>query len=146
MITAVIVGAVSHFLLFSWNTYSFVDSRKRTLHEARLALQIMNREFRQIQNQDGLMVASETELKFTDYDGHVNDFSYSQNAITKNGYKLADNVTAFRFRYLRTNGQYLVTPVAPDSLSYVWNIEANYTIEMSGKSVPFHLLVHPRNF
>ena len=146
VITAIIAGAVSHFLLFSWNTYGFVDSRKRTLHEARLALQIMNREFRQIQNVDGVSVATSSELKFIDYDGNVNDFLYSNNAIKKNGYKLADNVTAFQFRYLKTNGQHLGTPVPPDSLSYIWNIEANYTIQISDQSVPFHLLVHPRNF
>ncbi len=146
VVTAILAGAVSHFLLFSWRTYSFVDSRKRTLHEARLALQIMNREFRQIQNPEGLAVAKATELKFTDYDGNVNDFVYSDNAITKNGYTIADDVTAFEFRYLKTDGHYLPVPVPADSLSYVWNIEANYTIEMSGQSVPFHLLVHPRNF
>lgn len=146
VITSIIAGVVARFLVFGVNTYHFVDERKRALHEARLALHLMNSEFRQVRDPSGLYIARQDKLQFINYYNQVNTYQYSNNRLLKNGFTIAENVTSFNFRYLKADGTYLQSPVSADSLTYVWNIEANYTIQMGAQSVPFHLIVHPRNY
>lgn len=146
VITSVIAGIVARFLIFGLTTYTFVDQRKRALHEARLALHLMNSEFRQVRDPSGLYIAHADKIQFINYFDQVNTYQYLDNNLTKNGYTIAADVTGFQFRYLKADGSYLHTPVSSDSLTYIWNIEANYTVQMGDQSVAFHLLVHPRNY
>jgi len=146
VITSIIAGVVARFLVFGVETYHFVDERKRALHEARLALHLMNSEFRQVRDPKGLYIARQDKLQFINYFNQVNTYQFSNNRLLKNGFTIAESVTSFSFSYLKSDGTYLQTPVSADSLTYVWNIEANYTIQMGEQSVPFHLIVHPRNY
>ncbi|NOY77761.1 MAG: type II secretion system protein [Calditrichaeota bacterium] len=146
VMTSIIAGVVARFLVFGVDAYHFVDERKRALHEARLALHLMNSEFRQVRDPSGLYIAQDDKLQFVNYSNQVNTYLYSNNRLFKNGFTIAENVTSFHFYYLKADGTYLQTPVSADSLTYVWNIEASYTIQMGAQSVPFHLLVHPRNY
>lgn len=145
-LSGIILGLLARFVVQGMDTYHFVDDRKTLLRDVRLAVHFMNRDFRQIKADDGIQDATATQFRFTSYDEDDITYQYTSNTITRNGHTLADHITSFQFRYLRADGGYMILPVAPDSLEYIWNVESEFTMSDGDHSRRMLVKVYPRKY
>ncbi|HDI51943.1 hypothetical protein B5M50_07075 [candidate division KSB1 bacterium 4484_219] len=145
-VVGVLAGVAARFLLSGFRIYNFVDQRKAAIHEARLALYWLNRDLRQVRDPDGVLVATATHVRYWNYFDEIVEYQYQDNEIERNGNTLASNVTNFQFSYQRSGGEMMEVPVSADSLSFIWNIIADFTVQIDDHSIRYHVLVHPRNY
>ncbi len=145
-ISAILVGIVARFLNFGMDAFVTVDDRKTLLRDSRLAVHFMNRDFRQVRSQDGIDYADEVEFRYWDYEDNYISYQYSVNKLKRNGYTIAEDVTEFEYSYLRADGGYMDVPVSVDSLDYIWNVEAEFTITKGENSRRFVVRVYPRKY
>ncbi len=145
-LSGIIVGLLARFVVQGMDTYHFVDDRKTLLRDARLAVHFMNRDFRQVKADAGIQNATATQFRFTNYDEDDITYQYADNKITRNGYTLADHLTSFQLRYLRADDGYMTLPVTSDSLAYIWNVEAEFTISADDHSRRMLVKVYPRKY
>ncbi|HHM23477.1 MAG TPA: prepilin-type N-terminal cleavage/methylation domain-containing protein [Bacteroidetes bacterium] len=145
-IAGIIIGLLARFLVMGFRTYSFMDTRKQLLRDARLALHFMNRDFRQIRNTNGVAEADVHRFRYWDYNNNQYIYSVQNGRLLRNGHTVADGISSFQFRYRAADGHQLQTPVAGDSLDYIWNVEADFVITKGQYSQRYHVFVHPRNY
>lgn len=146
VIATIIVGILARFLIFGVNSYFFMDKSKEVLLDARLSVHFMNRDFRQIKQTDGIMLANPDRFKYLNYNDEQIEYKYLNNKITRNGNELAENVSSCQFRYMKSDGNYMVNPVSLDSLDHIWNVEVEFELTKEEQQKHFLVLVHPRNY
>jgi len=146
VVASIIVGILARFLISGINSYFFLDKSKEVMRDARLSIHFMNRDFRQIKQTGGIMLAHPDRFKFVNYNDKQIEYKSFNNEIKRNGNLLADNISSFEFKYMKINGGYLITPVSNDSLDYIWNVEAEFEIANEVHQRRLLVLVHPRNY
>lgn len=144
MILGIIAGITVQLLISGVDAYHFISNRKDTLQSARLALQRMNRDIREIADQDSISIANVTFLQFRDIKGNAIEYSFSDGQLTRNGYILAGGIQSFQFRYKKADGSFLSTP--QDSLSFVWGVLIELTVKVNNQSITLKSQIFPRNF
>jgi len=144
VILAIVAGITVQLLTSGVDAYHFISNRKDALQSARLALQRINRDIREVADQDSISIANATFLQFKDIKGNAIEYSFSDGQLTRNGYLLADGIQSFRFRYKKADGTFLATP--QDSLSFVWGILIELTVKVDDQSVALKSQIFPRNF
>lgn len=145
-ISAILIGIVARFLNFGMDAFITVDDRKTLLRDSRLAVHFMNRDFRQVRSQDGIDYADGVEFRYWDYEDQQITYLYTSNNLKRNGYTIAEDVTEFEYSYLRADGGYMDVPVSADSLDFIWNVEAEFTITKGQNSRRFVVRVYPRKY
>jgi len=146
VIAGLLAGLLARFVLFMVGTYEFVNVRKDLLAQVRIAVHRLSWEIRHIANQSDILTADSQQLEFQMGDGSLVSYSFAEDALLRGGYSLISGLSQGEFRYQRADGGYLETPVGPDSIPFIWNVEARFNIPHQGQSIPFRILVHPRGF
>jgi len=146
VIASIIVGILARFLIHGVNSYFFLDKSKEVMRNARLSIHFMNRDFRQIKQTGGILLAQPDRFKFVNYNDKQIEYKSFNDEIKRNGNLLADDISSFEFKYMRIDGGYLVSPVTSDSLDFIWNVEAEFEIANEVHQRRFLVLVHPRNY
>lgn len=153
VITMVLIGIVAYIAADAMSTgfkaFFVTDNRKEALDQARIAMERMTREIRNVRSSSDIGTANPTEFCFINIEGTRVSFRYSANAITREepavcpgsgGNTLANSVTGFSFSYLQSNGS--PDPTPPNNTK---RITINLTTTISGESVTLQSEVWPRN-
>jgi len=145
-IVSIIAGLLARFLVMGFKTYHIVDKHEELMHEARLTLHFLNHDLRQVRNQNGVVEARSNLFRYWDYNNNQNVYQYQDGELKRNGHVLADGITSFQFKFQAADGHWLQTPVVSDSLAYIWNVAADFTITKGEYSQRYYVFVHPRNY
>jgi prepilin-type N-terminal cleavage/methylation domain-containing protein len=78
--------------------------------QAKLALESMVREIRNIRSRADMTTTSSTTLAFNDINGDAITYAYSGGALTKNSQIIASGVASFSFTYYDVNYNTTTTP------------------------------------
>lgn len=144
VLVSVIAGAVGQVLVYEIDTYRLISDRNRELQRARLALQFLTRDLRQILAPDSIFYADADSILFDDPNDTVITYTFNQQTLFRNGDALLPNVAEFDLSYYDETGQVLSRPV--ESPSLIRSIAFEAVTEGSGRSVRLRQHITPRNF
>ena len=154
VITMVLMGLVAVIVANVFSTgvkgSLVTDYRKEALDQARVAMERMRREIRNLNNSASVTTGTATQFCFTDTESTLIDYNYSNPAIIRDtgncaaggGATLATNITSFSFTYLRADA---TTTDAAFSAANTKLIRITLTSYISGESVTLQTEVWPRN-
>lgn len=146
VITGVMVGILSQLMIFGADSFEFIGNRKASLHESRMAVHYLNRDFRKVRDMQSISIASNHQFQFQNYNNNQIDYRFINSKIERNSSTLAMNVSQFQFNYIRSDGGYMAKPVTADSLEFIWDIEARFTVTVENQATEYRVYVHPRNY
>ncbi|MGH8750772.1 MAG: PulJ/GspJ family protein [Burkholderiales bacterium] len=110
--------------------------------QARVALERMTRDLREVRSPADLTTITATQITFNDLLLNNVTYTLAANTLTRNGIPLADNVSALNLSYLQRNGQTTAAAAA-----VVYYITAQITVtDVNGATVIYRDSVHPRIF
>ena len=156
VIGMVLIGIVALVVANALSTgitgFFVVDYRKEALDQARIAMDRMAKEIRNLRNNASVSTSSSSQFCFTDTEGTIIDYAYSSSNIVRDtgnctaggGSTLATNIAAsFSFAYIQANG----TPESPVQFSSVTTKRIRIIIPstVSGETVELQTEVWPRN-
>ena len=110
---------------------------------ARLALQRIVREVRQLKNENSILSAVASSLQFIDLDDNQITIAYAAGKIAINNDIVAENVTSFSFEYYNKAGSELSAPVGTPSS--IWTIKINQVLQTQERTISLSTFVFPRN-
>ncbi|MBI1811367.1 MAG: prepilin-type N-terminal cleavage/methylation domain-containing protein [Nitrospirae bacterium] len=150
VLAAIVAVVVANALSTGVKGNLVTDYRKEALDQARVAMERMRREIRNLNNSASVTTGIATQFCFTDTESLLIDYSYSSPNITRDtgncaaggGATLSTSITAFSFVYLRADG---VTVDSPFSAATTKLIRIILTANISGESVQLQTEVWPRN-
>ena len=152
VLIGIIALVVANALSTGITGFFVVDNRKEALDQARIAMDRMAKEIRNVRNSTSVTTGIATQFCFTDTEGVQINYSYSGTDIKRdtgnctagNGATLATNIAAtFSFAYIQANG-------TPDStFSSVSPVTKRIRIVIPstvlGETVELQTEVWPRN-
>ncbi|MCX5717824.1 MAG: type II secretion system protein [Nitrospirae bacterium] len=153
VITMVLMGIVALVVANALSTgikgNLTTDNRKEALDQARVAMERMRREIRNLNNSASVTTSSATQFCFTDTESTLIDYSYSNPNVTRDtgncaaggGATLSTNITSLSFVYLRADG----TTDAAFSAANTKLIRITLTSTISSEAVQLQSEVWPRN-
>lgn len=143
-LVGILAGIAALILVQGITSYSVEEARVDVHYQARLAMERMAREIRQIRSTADITAMTNTSLRFTDVNGASVGFTWTGpttlsrwNGVGTN--VLAPNITAFNFNYYQQNG-------AAAAAATLWIVEITLTSQQGPESVQMSTRVHPRNF
>lgn len=110
VVTTLVMGVIAYVVAIALSagmkSYFTTDFREEALDQARVAMERMTREIRNLRDSSGasVLVASTTRFNYVDTDGNTVDFTWANPNITRNGSVLSTNITGCTFGYVRANG------------------------------------------
>lgn len=147
LLLGIIAAAVSQFVLQAVRSYSVEQSRGNVHSQARLAVERVVREARNVRSCADIAGPANPSatLAFIDLAGAGVAFSVAAGNLSRGGDILARGVTSAQpFRFLKKDG---VTPTTsctpPDD---IWFVEIDLTCVEGGEGLHLRSRVHPRNF
>jgi prepilin-type N-terminal cleavage/methylation domain-containing protein len=149
VITIVLVGVIgtiaAMIIMEGVAAYSEGDRDTALYYQARLGMDRMARDLRQIRSTDDISTWTATDLRYIDAMGAAAGFNWASPALRRwNGTgndTLATGITTFNFSYLQQDG---TTPAADPA--DLWFIDISLTAQQDGTSLAMRTRVHPRNF
>jgi type II secretory pathway pseudopilin PulG len=157
VLVAIIALVVAHALSTGITGFFVVDNRKEALDQARVAMDRMAKEMRNLKNSASVTASSAAQFCFTMLDGTNNNllvnYSYvypnikreeAGACVADNGQTLATSIAAtFSFAYIQANG----TEESPVQFSSVTTKRIRIIIPstVSGETVELQTEVWPRN-
>lgn len=153
VLIAIVALVVANALSIGIKGSLVTDNRKEALDQARVAMERMTREIRNVRSSaDISSTLSSTQFCFKNTDAAIVSFRYSANTIVRQeglalltdcpgsgGNTLANNITSFSFSYLQSDG---TTDPAPPANTKRIRITTASTL--SGESVTLQSEVYPR--
>ena len=156
VITMVLMGIVAVVVANALSTGTkgnlVTDNRKESLDQARVAMERMIREIRNLRNSTSVTTSSSTQFCFTDTESTLIDYNYSNpniirdtgNCAAGGGATLATNIAAtFSFAYIKANGA-AEDPVQFSSVT-TKRIRITIPCTISGETVTLQSEVWPRS-
>lgn len=125
-IAGILFGILAPIMKTTIDAYFFVNSREAVLSDARLAMNRMVREIRQIKEPSDISTMNSSEIQFTDINDNVVNFRQSGTSLQRNGNVLAEDLKSsggLIFTYLDSYGNQTTTA------SYVRTIEIELVIQ-----------------
>jgi len=154
VITMVLIGIVAFIVADAmstgFKTYFTTDNRKEALDQARIAMERMTREIRNLRSSADIGTANANQFCFVNTDGTRVSFLYSGTTIVRDepvacpsaagAPVLANNITVFSFTYLQTDGS--TDPAPPTNTK---RIRIAITSTLSNEQVQLQSEVWPRS-
>ena len=150
VIVAIIAGAVSFVMLGAIDAWTFKFNRSDLLWDARLAMNRMTREIREVKNRAKVTTADSSEFRFENINNL--DITYDLNGTdlerTEDGTSnvLAEDVSALSFTYFDADGATITTPDVAPGATDIRRVRINLTLTKNGEDVYFQSESVPRNF
>lgn len=115
---------------------------------ARVAMDRMDREIRQINSVTGVLTANSANFQFVDANSNTITFNLSSGhlirAVGGSSNQLADNVTSLAFTYYNSAGAVIATPVVSPSNTNIKRIVIDLTFTNGATQLNFESGVSPR--
>lgn len=152
VLLAIVATMGAKFLSSMFGAY--IETRDVTSDDwqARVALERLTRELREVPSRTGLVISPATEITFVGADGDTTRYYQASNVLRRQNVTaatdqpLADNATAITFEYLTNDG--VTTTAVAASVCYVTAVLA--IASTSGSTTTFsdtlRATVQPRNF
>lgn len=106
-IVGIIAAVVPTFISASLDSWIFNTTERDLVFGARLAINRMVREIRQLKNSDSITTFTDTEVAFLNIDDASINFRQSANSLLRNSFELANKLQdpgGLTFTYLDANG------------------------------------------
>lgn len=145
VVVGILVGTVTPFFKVSIDSYFTVRTQKDLLQAARIGLNRMMSELRQLEGSLDITYGSSTRIDF-DYSilGENITYDFYNGQVIREGQKLIGNVQNFIIRYYTPDGTEKSTPFGWDS--DVWRIQIEMEVGTEGKSLQIRGQSSPRSF
>lgn len=142
VVIGIIAGISAMLILQAMRGYSDQDVRADLTNQARLAIERMAREIREIRDCTATDIPTMAvgTIAFVDNAGNAIAYTTSGTDLTRNGTALASSVSGLTFGYLRRSA------AAAGAAAQVWNVDVTLTVSRSGESHTHRIRVHPRGF
>ena len=135
-----IVGMVSSYVIIeSAKVYARTTPAMISSYQARLSVQRMQREIRDMKDTASITAFTATALTFDDSADNTIAYSLSAGDLSRNGDLLAQGVTSLTFTYWKSDG----TTASASADLYL--IEIDLTVETAGQPYRVQTAVFPRN-
>lgn len=148
IVAMVLMGTLAVFIaMFLWydvNMYQKVVANTDGLQSSRMALQRMASDIRQIANQDSIIIANSSALKFDNANDSLVSYLYAGGELRKNSYPFLKNVSAFQFIYYDESGSSISSPVS--DFGQISTVRVSITTNQNGKVLSLNTTIRPRNF
>lgn len=143
VLIAIISSIAAMIILQGVKTYSAEDSRSNMHYQARLAMERMTKEIRQIRSAStaDIPTMTATDLRFTNVGGAIVEFTWTTPNLNLLANQLASGITAFTFKYYLVDG---TTPTADKT--QMWFVEIILTAQQGTETLQMNSRVHPMNF
>ncbi len=154
IVVIVIVGILTYglatFITQIVKTWQFVDFRNDVAQEGKKALDWMVRDIREIKDNDSILIADSSHIRFVNSNSEVIDFILSGNTIqrTKDALTspLCDYVESLEFEYRRADGKVLgPLPLSLGQRKQVKSIRISITLKRGDEDISFSSVVFPRS-
>lgn len=152
VITMVLIGIIAYIVATALSTgitaYFTTDFRKEALDQARIAMERITREIRNVRSSADITTADATTFTFTDVSGTPISFALSggnidRTSVTTN--TLATGISsASIFTYLLSTGATTQSPI-PAEIPLIKRIKIDITATKNTESVTLQSEVWPRN-
>jgi|GEM_PF-1730044 prepilin-type N-terminal cleavage/methylation domain-containing protein len=142
-LVAVFSLVLGRLLLSGVDAFQFATSRKEALREARIALNAVSRELRQIRNTSSILQAGQRSVTFVTIDNEEVTLTLVGELLLRNDVPVARHVSSFRLEYFDQDGHLLSTPV--QDREKIRAIRVSVRVAVEGKEVELHTQVRPRN-
>ncbi|MDO8603296.1 MAG: prepilin-type N-terminal cleavage/methylation domain-containing protein [Candidatus Omnitrophota bacterium] len=150
VVIGIIAGAMGYILLGAVDAWTFKAKRNDLLWDARLAINRIGREIREIKNLTSVTTASSSQFRFTNVNDNSITYSLSGASLnrTKDGAAniLAQNVSSFSFTYYDSSGASIATPAVSPSATNIRRVRINMTLTNGGQNFYAQSDGVPRNF
>ena len=140
----ILAGLLSRTFLWGIDLFDFLSNRKNTFQSARIGLEMMADDVRQITDKDRILSASGTTFSFLDPDAETVTYQYSGGTLQRNGQVLVEGLSSFSFTYYDSSGNVLATPVS--DFSQIWMVRFEMSGTVDNKPFNLRLSVFPRAF
>jgi prepilin-type N-terminal cleavage/methylation domain-containing protein len=110
VVTTLVLGVIAYVVAIALSAgmkaYFTTDYREEALDQARVAMERMTREIRNLRDSSptSVLISTNLEFMFVDTNGNSVDFKYVSPNITRNTNTLSTNVSSCTFGYIRTDG------------------------------------------
>ncbi len=150
VILGVIAGIGAPLMIETARGWLLNSQRKEMSESARIAIDRMIREIRQISSTTTITTANSSTFRFTDIDSNDITFDASGSTLRRTvggtTNSLADNVDSLSFVYYDANGATITTPtVAPDETD-IRRVEITLTFSLADTQLSVMSQVWPRRF
>lgn len=145
----IIAFVVANSMSAGFKAYFTTDFRNEALNQARIAMERMSKEIRNVRSRTDIGTANAAQFCFINTDGARISFRFSANTIIREepaacpgiaGNTLAGNITSFTFAYLQSNGS--ADPAPPTNTK---RIRITFTSTISSESITLQSEVWPRS-
>ena len=115
---------------------------------AKISLDRIIRELRQINNTTSVIAANSTNFQFIEIGGANVSFRLSGTTIQRiensTANNLTENTNSLVFVYYYSNGTAITTPAVSPLATNIDRIDVNFTLSLGGAQLPFKSSVWPR--
>lgn len=144
VVTAVLAGLMAKLLSAGVDTYDFVSSRKDALQSARVGVQVIAKELRQIVLPDSIVEAKAEKIQFYKKKAELVSIAREVDKVLLNDNTLIPGVTQFSLQYYDDQGILLDFPIS--NLANIFRIRFEVRVSRNNHEIRFSHEVEPRNF
>jgi type II secretory pathway pseudopilin PulG len=146
VLMAVLAVGTAPFITAVVDRWQFIQFRDEVGTQARLALDWMVREIREVKDKNSFSIADASQIKFTNSDSVLIEYSLSGNTLLRNTDSLATNVSSLQFEYRNKQNNVLgPLPLPAGQRKQIYRITVTITVSSSGESLTLKSEVFPRN-
>ena len=149
VVVGALAGGVMVFVTQGVDIWNFVTFRNDESAQARLALDRMVKEIRQVYDKASVTTASADDFNFVSYYNNTTynvEFVKSGSNLMRNSDVLCDNVSSLQFQYYDINNNLLSTPLVLPDETDIRRIKITLTVTSGDQSITLKSQVYPRNF
>ncbi|MDZ7372347.1 MAG: prepilin-type N-terminal cleavage/methylation domain-containing protein [candidate division KSB1 bacterium] len=142
-LVAVLSLVLGRLLLSGVDAFHYTTNRKEALRQARIALNAISRELRQIRDSQSIVLAGRYAISFVTVEGEDVSLTTGEGTVLRNGVAVARNVSEFELHYYTQDGKELATPVV--DRTQIRAIRVVIGVDVGGKEIQLNTEVRPRN-
>ncbi|MEI8012419.1 MAG: type II secretion system protein [Candidatus Omnitrophota bacterium] len=148
VLVGIIFGVTAPLMLEVGRNWQLAQGRNELCESAKVAMDRMVREIRQVKDKTSVITATAVTFKFIDVDNNTITFSTASGHLMRTvgttANQLADNVTAVSFTYYNASESVIASPSVNPSATNIARIVIGLTLS-SGSSLSLESGVVPRS-
>ncbi len=149
VLTGILFAVTAPLMLEIAKNWQLARSRNDLCESAKVAMDRMIREIRNINDNTSVITANGSTFKFVDVNSNTITFNLSSGHLIRtqgaSANQLADNVTALSFTYYNSSESVIATPVVNPSATDITRVVIDITSSVGGTSLSFESGVSPRS-
>lgn len=145
---------ISIYLLGMIQSWEFLTRQYQLEQDGKLAIDFLVRDLREIDidsfGDPLISSASSSGITFTNSENQSMSYSFSNNAIYRNGQPLLKNVSSFQIDYYAQNNLQIQPPpggeLSSAQIKQIWYLYARFILARGTQKIVYSSYIFPRNF